>query len=85
MHAMVARMVLGLGLVVQRPDLHAAGAEVGDEALLEGDLAGAAAEGEAVAADVREFATREDDLRGVFQRDHAVHGAHRGLIGDGER
>ena len=85
MNPVVARMVLRLGFVVEGADLHAARADVGDQALLDRHLTGAASEGEAVTADVREFAASEDDLRRVLQRDHAVHGAHRGLIGNGER
>ena len=85
MHAMVACVVLRLGLVVERADLHTAGAEIGDVALLDRHFAGAASEGEAVAADVGKLAADEGDLRGVFQGDHAVDRPYRGLIGDGQR
>ena len=87
MHPIVADVVLGLRLVVKCPDLDAAGAEVGDQALLDGDLAAALAEREAVAADVGELAADERDLLRVFKGHHAVDRADRGLIrhGRGER
>ena len=82
MNAIVAGVVLGLRLVVEAADLDAAGAVVGDEALLDGHFAAALAQREAIAADVGELAARERDLSGVFQRDHAVDRADGGLVRD---
>ena len=84
-HAMMAGVVLRLRLVVERADLHAARAEVRDEAFLYGDFAGAASEREPVAADVRELAADEGDLRGVFQGDDPVDRPDRGLVRYGGR
>ena len=83
MHPVMAGMILGLGLVVERPDLHAAGTEVGDQAFLDGHLAGASAKREAVAADVGKLAAGEGDLLRVFEGDDAVDGADRSLVRDG--
>ena len=85
MNPIMARVVLRLGLVVQRAHLHAAGAEVADEAFLDGHLATPLAEREAVAADMGELTAGERDLPGVFERDDAVHCADRRLIRHGGR
>ena len=76
-------MILGLRLVVERADLHAAGTEVGDEAFLDAHLAGAASEGEAVAADVGKLAAGERDLLRVFEGDDAIDRPDRSLVRDG--
>ena len=85
MNPVVARVILRLRLVVQRADLDAAGTEVGDQALVDRDLPATLTEREAIAADVGELAARERDLPGVFERDHPIHCADRGLVGGGRR
>ena len=85
MHPIVADVVLRLRFVVQRADLHPAGAEVGDQALFDDDLAAALAEREAVTADVGELAADEGDLVGVLQGDDAIDRADGGLIGHRRR